>query len=88
MTSISDLNLQANQTLNDADARLLDQIAPHVGHGSSTLNPMIASLIIALLAWGITSHYFTKFFNNVKYLPFVQSGLIFSAVLITILFLT
>lgn len=88
MTSIDSLNLQPTQTLSGDEISLLNQIAPDVSHGQTTLNPIIASLIIALLAWSITSNYFTKFFHNVTYLPLVQAGLIFSAVLVTILFLT
>jgi len=74
--------------LSGDEAHILNQIAPEIAQNQSTLNPIIAALTIALLAWGISSSYFTRFFHNVSYLPIVQSGMIFSAVLLTFLFLT
>jgi len=88
MTSFDNMNLEDVQTLSANDLEFLDSISPVIEtYQPSTFYPIIVSLIIAVLAWTITSSYFTKYFENVKYLPVVQAGIIFSAVLISILFL-
>ena len=89
MTSFDEMKLDDVQTLSANDMNFLDTISPVTEtHQPSTFHPIIVSLIIAALAWVITSSYFTKYFQNVQYLPIVQAGLIFSAVLVSILFLT
>ena len=87
MTSIDSLNLAPTQSMSDDEMAILNQIAPDVNK-CSNYYPIIGAVIIAVLAWVVTSDYFTHFFKGVQYLPFAQAGIIFSAVLIVILFLT
>ena len=87
MTSLDSLNLADTQSMSAEEAAILNQISPDIGK-SSTIYPIIGAVIIAILAWGLSSEYFINFFKSVPYLSFAQAGIIFSATLIAILFLT
>lgn len=77
------------QQLSPREMNLLDMISPEFEtRQTSTFYPILVSLFVAVLAWGITSSYFTNVFKGVQYLPFIQAGIIFSVVLVSILFLT
>jgi len=84
MTSIDNLELSESEASNDT-YKLLDEIAP-TQKKQTTFYPLIIAIIIAIIAYVVTSGYFTNFFNNVSYLPLVQSGLIFSISLLMILY--
>lgn len=88
MTSLNRLKM-SSQSPSSKDMELLDLISPVSSRSQSGIfSPIIAAIVVSLIVLGLTSKYFTRYFEKIPYLPFVQSGIVFSVSMLMILFFT
>ena len=89
MTSLDSIPLNEHQELSENDQHLVGLIKP-MGSGSSatSFSPLIVSILITITALFLNSDWIAQKLDNIPYYKFSLLGLLFSATLFYILFLT